>query len=123
MIVLDTCVIIDLLSGKGRSEEIRNIIQTQSVAVSAISINELLVNAHQSKKRIISEFLQSVHILPFDQDTAFMSVEFEDELTLKGTKIGKLDLFIAATCRFHNLPLLTSDHDFERLSSLEIILV
>ncbi|MBI3033262.1 type II toxin-antitoxin system VapC family toxin [Candidatus Woesearchaeota archaeon] len=123
MILLDTCAVIDLLSGKGNYKQLQEIIATQSVAISSISINELLIDARQAKKQIIYEFMKSVEIIPFDEQAAIESVKIEEELTKKGSKIGKLDIFIAGICRVHKLMLITSDNDFKKIPQLDMVLI
>ncbi len=121
MIVLDTSVIIDLVMGKIRENEILDIFENEACAISSISINELLVCANEKQFTILSEFFKSLHVLPFDSEAAYKSVEIEKNLIKKGKIIGKLDIFISSTCLVHNLSLLTFDKDFKNVDGLKLV--
>ena len=121
MIILDTSAIIELFSCRGKYKEIQQQIQLHSAAISALTINELLVDAHPNKKEILMQFIRSVHILSIDDKVAYKGVEIEEYLINHGIMTGRVDILIAATCLVHDVELLTLDKDFERINGLQII--
>ena len=121
MIVLDTSSIIDLLEGHSRGQKVREKLENEAAAVSAITMHEILVGVEDSQKRITQDFIKTVHVLAFDADAAYKSVLIEKSLARKGKLIGKLDMLIAATCIVHDLPLLTSNTGFKHVEGLQLI--
>lgn len=123
MIVLDTSSVIDLLEGTSKGEKIKDLIMNDVVAISSITVNELLVGKLKRNLQITKNFISSCNILSFDKRIAFKSAEIENDLWSKGKMIGKLDIFIASTALAHELPLLTGDNDFKKISGLKIVFV
>jgi len=123
MIIIDTSAIIQFLAAKSNYKQIESYFLADSVAVSALSVHELLIGANQPKKLIINEFLKSVHIFEYNEETAKKSIEIEEKLAKKGKLINKMDILIAATCLQHNLSLITCDNDFKNIEELNVILV
>jgi|SRR3989344_5624172 len=122
MIFLDTSSIIELLAGTEQGRKISILIECDAVAVSAISVNELLVG-ETKRKQLILDFLKTCFIMPFDSEASYKSVEIEDKLRSSGKLIGKLDIFIAAICMSNEIPLLTFDHDFKNVDGLKLVSV
>jgi tRNA(fMet)-specific endonuclease VapC len=123
MIVLDSSAVISLLQGRKEGERIKENIANEAVGISAISVHEIMLGARGQEARQFDEFLNAVHVLPFDVEVARKSVAVEQALARKGKPIGKLDTFIAATCITHNLPLLARDKDFKNVDGLRVLLV
>lgn len=120
MILLDTSAIIELISGSKQGDNARILLEYESTAISAVTISELLVGETKSKQLII-DFLKTCHILPFDSEAAYKSVEIEEKLRSIGKVNGKMDIFIAATCFMYELPLLTFDKGFKNIEGLKLI--
>ncbi|MBI4451417.1 type II toxin-antitoxin system VapC family toxin [Candidatus Woesearchaeota archaeon] len=123
MIVLDTSVIIDFLSGAARGKTAAELAEDETVAVTSITVNEVLIGVPQAKRPLVRDFLAALHQLPFDSEAAIAAAELEEALNRKGAPIGKLDTFIAAVCLVHGLPLLTADKGFSQVQKLNTVLV
>lgn len=123
MIVLDTSAIIELIDGTEKGKSVQKHIADEAVGISAVTVNELLIGARGEERIVIGDFVRSVHILPFDADAAYQSIQIEEVLKQKGRMIGKLDIFIAAICMVHKLPLLTTDKDFATVAELSVKVV
>lgn len=121
MIVLDASAIIELLAGTEKGEQVRTILQNEAAAASAVTINEVLISARDRQR--LHDFFKSLHVLPFDDEAAYASIKIEESLRKKGRMIGKLDIFVAATCIVHMLPVLTADKDFQQVDGLKVVLV
>ncbi len=65
--------------------------------------------------------LPDCEILPVDRDTATAYAEVRRELNMAGKPIPVNDLWIAALCRQHQLPLMTLDLHFEAVPGLRLI--
>lgn len=123
MIVLDSSAIISLFQGRKEGERIKENIANEAVGISAISVHEIMLGARGQEAKQFDEFLNAAHVLPFDIEVARKSVAVEQALARKGKPIGKLDIFIAATCIVHDLPIITTDKDFKNIDGLHVLLV
>ena len=66
-------------------------------------------------ERWLEENLLFCQILGVGFDTAFHYAEIRLELKRTGTPIPANDLWIAALCRQHDLPLMSRDRHFDRV--------
>lgn len=83
---------IELIGGTGRGLELRNAYE--------------------------AALLQSAHILPIDADVVPRFASLYAYLRRTGQPIGVNDMWIGATALAHNLTLVTSDPDFDRIPGL-----
>ena len=67
----------------------------------------------------LAEWVRAVTVLDVDAETARSYAAIGVELRDKGTPIPTNDLWIAALCRQHSLPLLSRDHNFDYVSGLK----
>lgn len=123
MILLDTSAVIELLKGTEKGNVVRTYIGAETVGMTTITVNEVLIGALGKQHEIALGLIESAEILPFDLDAAHKSVEVEQFLRKKGKLVGKLDIFIAAIGLVHNLSLLTTDEGFKNVQDLKVILV
>lgn len=117
MIVLDSSALLHLFAATEKGKAIKEKLQEESIAVTSISIHEVLIGTKEEKEIWIN-FFKSVTILPFDAEASYKSIDLENTLRKKGKLMAKLDLFIASICLFHNLPLFTTDMDFKPVENL-----
>lgn len=122
MIVLDSSAVIELLKGTEKGKKIRENINNEAIAITTITLYEVLIGVPARHNAIIREFLKTFEILPFDEDAGYKSIVIEEQLTKRGKLIGKLDIFIASICLVHDLKLLTADNDFKNIEELKSIL-
>lgn len=121
MIVLDSSAVIEFFSGDKRGKKVKAIINKESIAVTSITVHEVLHGVKGREKEAIIEFFKSIIILPFDADASLKSIVLEEALMAKGKPLAKLDLFIAAICIQRQCKLITTDKDFKKVDALEII--
>ena len=91
--------------------------------VSSVVVGELYYGARKSANPVpnvarIDEFAASVTVLGTDLETARRYGEIKTTLQVKGRPIPENDLWIAATCRQHDLVLATRDEHFEEVAEL-----
>ena len=98
MAVLDSSVIISLISGSSSGELLRKRFGEESFSTTSISINEVFIGLTEKQRQSVSPFFHGIEILPFDSEAAFRSVDLEKSMRAKGRLIGKPDIFIAAIC-------------------------
>ena len=121
MIVLDSSAVIELLIGTAMGGKVQEILDTEIAAVSPVTINEVLIGAQGKQMDVALDFFRTAQVIPFDAEAAYVSVDIERVLRKKGKVLSKQDVFIAASCLVHQLPLLTFDKDFRNVEKLELI--
>lgn len=99
------------------------------IAMSVVTLAELFSGVSQSSQPKKAEdqlrrFARGAQILGIDERIARIWGEQDANLTRAGTKIGDLDLFIAATALAHDLTLCTQNRKhFERTKGLKLLSV
>ncbi|HEX7807230.1 MAG TPA: PIN domain-containing protein [Thermoanaerobaculia bacterium] len=123
-IALDSNVIIALLRTRANIEPHPFALD---VAIPLTVLGELYAGAYMSANKesnlqLLSEFLAGRFILAPDQDTARRYGVLRAHLRGTAPNVAKVnDLWIAALCLQHNLPLLTNDRGFDSIAELTVI--
>ncbi len=97
-----------------------------SMAVSTVSLGELVFGAERSEKpqenqRVIESLIARLELLPFDEAAAFHFGQIRAELFNKGQLIGPFDTMIAAHARSSGLVLVSNNSkEFARVSGLRL---
>ncbi len=123
MIVVDTDVLIDALSGQQPSaERVARGLETGALATTAVSVFELLSGATTDKAtESIEALLAALFILPFDPAAGRQAAEIRRDLESRRLSIGMADYQIAGICVSRSAELLTRNRrHFERVPSLEL---
>jgi predicted nucleic acid-binding protein len=120
-LILDTNALSAIADGETAAMEIAE--RADRLAVTVIVLGEYRLGIAQSRHRPIyeswlREWISAVTVLDIDQETAHSYAAIGMELKKKGTPIPSNDLWIAATCRQHSLPLLSRDKHFDLVSGL-----
>ena len=89
--------------------------RAKRLAVPVIVLGEYRLGIAQSRYRAtyenwVREWIASVTVLDVDDETTHSYAAIGLELKKKGRPIPANDLWIAALCRQHSLPLLSRDH-------------
>lgn len=128
-VLIDSSVAIAAERNPGEAQSIRDRFGEQTVAMSALSVSELLHGAHradtatrrQRRLQYIEGLLGFVSVLALDLETARVHSRIWADLAARGQPIGAHDLIIAATALAHELPLATLNLEhFERVEGLEV---
>ncbi len=93
------------------------------VAIPVIVVGEYRFGIGQSRhrsqyERWLQKMLQVSAVLDVDVETAAQYAEIRAELRRAGTPIPSNDLWIAALCRQHGLPILSQDRHFDLVKRL-----
>jgi tRNA(fMet)-specific endonuclease VapC len=128
--LLDTDWVIDHLRGVERVSKRLEELAPQGLALSIVSLAELYEGVYYSRnpprsEEVLKRFLNpELTVLGVDEEICQIFGKERGRLRQEGRSIGDLDLFIAATCRRHNLTLLTNNRrHFELVDGLTLISV
>jgi tRNA(fMet)-specific endonuclease VapC len=123
MIVADTDVLIDCLSGRGEANRIAVLIESGALRTTAISRFELLSGAREpSHVARILKFLAPIPCLALDQHSADMASEVRRTLDGSGSTIGMADSLIAGIVLCNGGILLTRNRrHFERVQGITLV--
>jgi tRNA(fMet)-specific endonuclease VapC len=96
----------------------------EHLAVPVIVLGEYRLGIAQSRHREsyeswLREWVAAVVVLSIDEETTHSYSRIGLELKKKGKPVPANDLWIAALCRQHSLPLLSRDRHFDLVSGLQ----
>lgn len=115
---------------EGRHVDFRQWASHGDAAISVVTASELLVGVHRAntdKRKSVREtfvegILSSLTVIEVNLGIARIHSMILSDLSAKGTVIGPHDLWIAATARFHDYAILTTDsREFERVEALQVL--
>lgn len=119
--ILDTNGLSALADGEAALEPILR--EAAKVALPVIVLGEYRYGISQSRYRKhyeqwLSEYLSKFQILDVDERTTISYSAIRMELKKAGTPIPSNDLWIAALCHQHALPLLSRDSHFDAVTRI-----
>ena len=114
-LLIDTNIALYLLNG---DETIAELLKGIDVYISFISELELLgfQDLSQEERPLIEEFLSNCIIVELNQSIKKLTIELK-----QNHKIKLPDAIIAATSKYMNIPLISADKGFEKISELQFI--
>jgi tRNA(fMet)-specific endonuclease VapC len=119
--ILDTNGLSALAEGELRIEPILR--KATQIAVPVIVLGEYRYGIQQSRERQryehwLVEYLPKFRVLIVDEQTTSSYAAVRGELKRAGTPIPSNDVWIAALCRQHSLPVLSRDRHFDLVPGL-----
>jgi len=122
--ILDTNGLSALTEGELRLEPILR--KATQIAVPVIVLGEYRYGIQQSRERQryehwLVEYLPNFRVLNVDEQTTTRYAAVRGELKRAGTPIPSNDVWIAALCRQHALPVLSRDRHFDLVPGLRRI--
>lgn len=123
-VLLDTNALIALM--RDDSHLLQVLADWRQVTISLFTLGEMYFGTAKSSQpeennRRLAGFLDNLHLLLPDAQTAdYYGLVFH-RLKIKGRPIPTNDVWIAALAIEHHLPLLTRDAHFHEVSSLEVL--
>ncbi len=119
--ILDTNALSALANGESSAIEI--VARAERLAVPVIVLGEYWMGIAQSRHRAayenwLREWISAVDVLEIDDETTRSYAAIGLNLKKKGEPIPANDLWIAALCRQHSLPLLSRDKHFDLVTGL-----
>ncbi len=122
--VADTGIFIEHLRAKDKlSTTLYKISESTDIYVSAVTVYELYMGAtNKDKERDVMIITENFTVLPFTDTVAQKAAELYHKLRLSNQMIEFRDIFIAATCIVHELPIVTlNKKHFKRIDGLKIL--
>lgn len=97
--------------------------KAELIAIPVIVLGEYLFGVAQSRRRAeyeewIEDNLRNCRVLDVTQETAARYADVSLELRRSGIPIPSNDIWIAALCCQHALPLLSQDRHFDRVTGI-----
>lgn len=126
MIVADTDVLIDFLSGREHAaDRVARELEQGQLATTVVNRFELLAGIRSRRQeKVVHALLSALFTLPLDQDAADEAAEVRRTLESTGSAIGMADSLIAGIVRCHHGVLLTRNRrHFDRVKGLKLSLV
>jgi tRNA(fMet)-specific endonuclease VapC len=122
--ILDTNGLSALAEGEPRLEPILR--KATQIAVPVIVLGEYRYGIQQSRERQryehwLVEYLPKFRVLNVDEQTTTSYASVRGGLKRAGTPIPSNDVWIAALCRQHSLPVLSRDRHFDLVPGLRRI--
>jgi predicted nucleic acid-binding protein len=99
--------------------ELRRGLDSGAVFCTGLVLQELLQGFSKPKasKQIISHFVALPLLVP-DRDDHIDAAELRNTCRRKGIQIGTIDALLAQLCIRHELTMLTTDQDFQSITSI-----
>jgi predicted nucleic acid-binding protein len=121
-VILDTNALSALAEGEAALKPVLG--KAAQVAIPVIVLGEYRYGISQSRYRKhyeqwLDEYLPKFRVLDIDESTTMSYSMVRTELKKAGTPIPSNDVWIAALCRQHTLPLLSRDHHFDYVSGIK----
>lgn len=122
--ILDTNCLSAIADGQAGLESVLR--QAGLFSIPVIVLGEYRYGIAQSRKRAqyeqwLNEALSAYRVLDIEERTTVHYGAVRTELQLAGTPIPVNDLWIAALCRQHSLPLLSRDRHFDVVAGIKRI--
>lgn len=124
--LLDTNIVIFTIKRKPESLLPKFNQHTHQLAISAITLAELIFGAEKSMNSAknlttVNDFVSRLTVLSYDEQAAFHYGDIRANLEKKGKRIGDNDLHIAAHARSKGLIVVTNNtREFERVEGLRV---
>jgi tRNA(fMet)-specific endonuclease VapC len=120
-VILDTNGLSALAEGDSGLESVLR--KASQLAIPVIVIGEYRHGISQSRhhrdyEEWLAEYLPRFRILDVDERTTVYYTVVRSELRKAGTPIPSNDVWIAALCRQHSLPLVSRDRHFDAVSGV-----
>ena len=122
--IVDTNALSAIADERDRIRELLG--RATGIAVPVIAIGEYRSGIARSRdflryQQWLDEFIRASRILDIDESTTRRYAEVSLELRKVGKPIPTNDIWIAALCRQHKLPLLSRDRHFDAVSGIQRI--
>ena len=119
--ILDTNGLSAVAEGEAALEPILR--QAAQIAIPVIVIGEYRYGIARSRHRLhyerwLAEYLRAFRVLDIEERTAAVYSAIRTELKMAGTPIPSNDIWIAALCRQHSLPVISRDRHFDAVPGI-----
>lgn len=120
--LLDTNIIIESFLGKQPTANlVKAWIQKGEIAISAITVAEILSKASLLEKEKLRLLTSRFGILPIDEVTAEIAGNYRQRFSAKKKRVYLLDCLIAATAKLYNLQLITRNTKDYPMKDIKVV--
>jgi predicted nucleic acid-binding protein len=122
--ILDTCALIELEKGNpGLLSAARkvSVLTLSRVAIAEFRCGIPQAKAHAKARAFIDQLEPLCNLLNLTDATVRHYADIWNELRIAGIPIPTNDIWIAASAREHQLPVLTRDRHFEKIKGLKVV--
>jgi len=124
VVAIDTNIAVQVLNGDPSTLKVLK--QFNEIYIPVTASGELLFGAKNSSKKEenvkrFRAFLDQCYLLPITREIAEVYSNIRLTLKQKGKPIPENDIWIAATCIAHELPLMTKDLHFQHIDALQLV--
>ena len=121
-LILDTNALSAVAGGEPAA--VAKFARANQIAIPVIVLGEYRFGIAQSRnkgeyERWLAEALCACNVLEVNQETTIHYAEVRVELKRAGTPVPSNDVWIAALCRQHDLPILSRDQHFDLVKGVE----
>lgn len=123
-VIIDTSILLEYLrkSNKNKTQLLQTIEKFDNIYVSALTVFEIQAGLDEVNRKRTDNLLRFFTILPFDKDISDEAAKIYQQLKLSVQGMNMKDLLIAATARFHQLPLISLNmNDFMKVNNLTLL--
>ena len=100
-------------------DELRRALESGTAITTGLVLQELLQGFSRPKgHQTIIEYFAAIPLLIPDRDDHVLAAELRNTCRKKGVQIGTIDALLAQLSIRHELPILTTDRDFEHISGV-----
>jgi len=123
-VILDTNGLSALVEGEPSLEPVLR--KAEHLAIPAIVLGEYRYGIWHSRNRQhyqqwLQQYLPQFRILDIEERTTIPYAAVRTELKKAGTPIPSNDVWIAALCRQHSLPIISRNHHFDLVAGIKRI--
>lgn len=124
--LLDTNACVAVLRGNKKVSNRLAAFSPDDISVSVVTVYELETGVAKCANPVresskVSAFLEAVHVLPYDRDSALAAAKIRAELEAAGLVIGPYDLLLAGQAIALGLVLVTRNQkEFQRVAGLQL---
>lgn len=121
-LILDTNALSAIAEGEPKA--VKEFTRADEVAIPVIVLGEYRFGISHSRykqeyERWLSKMVAACRVFEVNEDTTLTYAALRSELKKAGTPIPSNDVWIAALCRQHGVPILSRDRHFDRVSGIE----
>jgi tRNA(fMet)-specific endonuclease VapC len=126
-LLIDTDLLVN--SERGTGDEVATILGAEDVAISVITMSELLHGVARAsggvrarRAAFVEHLLAALYAIPITEPVAWVHAQIWADMAAAGVVVGAHDLWIAATAVAHGLGVATRNaREFERVPGLRVV--
>jgi predicted nucleic acid-binding protein len=120
--LVDTNIIINFLTNRETDTSfLKKLLNDDQLFISPIVIAEYLAKCPSDEEIYLKNFIELGTVIPIDREISFLAGTYRRQFSNKTKKTYLADCFLAATCKVHNLTLVTNNVKDYPMKDIKII--